>query len=116
MIIATELISEVMSSATNGILSVMVDVNELCGRNEYSVLVSVLNGTSVIEKQNASFRDVALMFNQLSPGDYSCNIFVANASGIVLVSREIEDCDIPISGKFHYIIVVLTLLSLMCNV
>ena len=68
MIIAPDLISDVVQLARNDIIVVMVDVNELCvGGNEYTILVNIVDGTSIIEKQNATFRDVTFVFDQLSP-------------------------------------------------
>ena len=85
-----------MESVTNGIISVMVDVNELCaGGSNYTILVNIVDSTNIIERNITTFKDRTFVFDQLSPGDYVCNIIVMNASGVILSSREIEDCDIP---------------------
>ena len=97
--------SEVLQSITNGVISVMVNVNELCaGGNEYIVFVNIVDDANIIiTKENSTFEDGTFVFNQLSPGTYSCVIIVTNISGVIL-SREIVDCDIPFpttTCKFH---------------
>ena len=96
-----------MASVTNGIISVMVDVDELCADgNEYTVLVNIVDNANIIVRNITNFGDHTSVFNQLSPGDYVCNIIVTNASGVILSSREIEECDIPFpttACKFHWV-------------
>ena len=46
--IAPDLISEVTSLTSNGIISVMVDVNEFCaGGDEYTILVNIVDGNNI---------------------------------------------------------------------
>ena len=79
----------------------MVDVNEHCGGgNEYTILVNIVDGTNTTARESATFEDRTFVFDQLSPGDYSCLVIVTHAS----VVRYFDNCDIlppTTTSKYH---------------